>query len=123
VQRVRTEIDQETAEHEFRRVAEQGRGKGQHRCRNRRRGQGGGKPTGAAGVEVEHRAADRDAAGIAAEGSRQHVGDARDVQLALEIGLAMDGDLDAGGIEQRAGSVTKMTAIRLPARSGSAYQG
>ena len=102
MQRVGAEIEQQAAQHEFRHVAEQDRCEQQHGGGDRGRGQAG-EAAGAAGTEIQHGAADRDAAGVAAEHARQHVGDARGVQLALEIGLAIRRDFDARGVEQRAG--------------------
>ena len=102
VQLIRAQIDQEAAEHEFRHVAEQHRGRRQHQD-----GDGGndqaGKAAGAAAVEIEQGAAERNAARKAAGYARQDVGDARDVQLPVQIGLAMRRDFDAGGVEQCAG--------------------
>ena len=57
---------------------------------------------GSAAAVVEQGAADRDAARIAAERARQDVGNAGDVQFSLKIGFAVRGNLDAGGVEQRA---------------------
>ncbi len=101
VQRVGAEIEQQAAQHEFRHVAEQDRRKQQHRGGDRGRGQAR-KAAAAAGVVIQHGAADRDATGVAAEHARQHVGEACGVQLALEIGFAIGSDFDAGGVEQRA---------------------
>ena len=101
VQLVRAKIDQQAAEHEFRHVAEQFGRDRQHQQGDQRDRQPG-KPAPAAVAEIEDGAADRDASGIAAERAGQDIGKAGDVEFAFQIGLAMDRDLDAGGVEQRA---------------------
>ena len=101
VQLIGAEIDQEPAEHEFRHVAEQIRRDRQHQRADRRDGEAG-QPSAAAGVEIEDRPADRDAAGITGEAADYDIGEAGDVQLAFQIGLAMHCNLDPGGVEQRA---------------------
>ena len=88
VQLVGAEIEQQAAEHEFGNEAEQLGRDGEHQQRQRRGGEAGQPPAAAAG-EIEDRAADRAAAGIAAEHAGEDVGRAGDVQLALQIGFAV----------------------------------
>ena len=101
IELVRSEVDQQAAENEFRHIAEQHRRHRQHQRRDRRNGEAG-QATGSAAIEVEHGTADRNAPGIAAERARQDVGDAGDVELALKVGFAMRRDFDARGVEQGA---------------------
>ena len=101
VELIGSEIDQEAAEHEFRHIAKQHGRKGQHQCGDRGDGEAG-QPAGTAALEVEHRAADGYAAGIASEYARQHIGDAGDVQFPFEIGFVLHRDFDARGVEQGA---------------------
>ncbi len=80
----------------------------------RNRGDGeSGQPAGAAAVEVEHGAADGNAAGIAAECAREHVGEAGDVQFPLEIGFAMTATSMPVVLNRVLDAVTKTTAIKI----------